>query len=313
MSTLRGDVATLRIGTRRSALALAQARGVAEMLTAHGSAVTLVEVTTDGDRSRAAVTSFGGTGVFVTALREQLLAGDIDVAVHSLKDLPTAAAVGVELAAVPTREDARDAVVSRDRQPLSALPRGARVGTGAPRRAAQLRALGLGLDVVPVRGNVDTRLRMVADGQLDAVVVARAGLARLGRLDAAAEILDVGRKLPAPGQGALAIECRTDEPALIATLGVLEDTTARAAVTAERAVLAALRAGCTAPVGAYAAPVIGPGGRPDLALEAVVAADSGHGIRLSITGPLDAAEELGHALAAELLAAGAADLLGENQ
>jgi hydroxymethylbilane synthase len=203
--------------------------------------------------------------------------------------------------------------VSRDRQPLTALGPGARVGTGAPRRAAQLRSLGLDLTVVPVRGNVDTRLRMVADGELDAVVVARAGLARLGLLDEAAEILDVDRMLPAPGQGALAIECRADEPALLATLGVLDDATTRAAVTAERAVLAALRAGCTAPVGAYAAPVTGPGGRSDLSLDAVVAADRGDGIRLSITGPLAAAEELGHALAAELLAAGAADFLGEKQ
>jgi hydroxymethylbilane synthase len=251
--------------------------------------------------------------VFVTALRERLLAGDIDVAVHSLKDLPTAPADGVTLAAVPVREDPRDVVVSRDRQTLSDLGSGARIGTGAPRRAAQLRALGLGLDVVPVRGNVDTRLRMVADGELDAVVVARAGLARLGRLDEATETLDVDRMVPAPGQGALAIECRANEHALIATLGALDDSTTRAAVTAERAVLAALRAGCTAPVGAYAEPVTGPGGRSDLSLKAVVAADRGDGVRLSITGPLAAAEELGHALAAELLAAGAADLLGENQ
>jgi hydroxymethylbilane synthase len=305
-------IATLRIGTRRSALALAQARGVAALLTERGAVVELVEVTTEGDRSREAVMTLGGTGVFVTALRERLLAGDIDLAVHSLKDLPTAPAVGITLAAVPTREDPRDVVVSRDRQPLTALAAGARVGTGAPRRTAQLRALGLGLDVVPVRGNVDTRLRLVADGKLDAVVVARAGLLRLGRADEAAEVLDVDRMLPAPGQGALAIECRADEPALIATVGVLNDPTSRAAVTAERAVLAALRAGCTAPVGAYAEPVTGPGGRSDLSLDAVVAAESGDGVRLSITGPLDAAEELGHALAAELLAAGAADLLGET-
>jgi hydroxymethylbilane synthase len=313
MSALRAEVATLRIGTRRSALALAQARGVAALLAAHGAVVELVEVTTEGDRSSDAITTLGGTGVFVTALRERLLAGDIDVAVHSLKDLPTAPAPGIALAAVPTREDPRDVVVSRDRQPLRALPVGSRVGTGAPRRSAQLRALGLGLDVVPVRGNVDTRLRLVADGKLDAVVVARAGLLRLGRADEAAEILDVDRMVPAPGQGALAIECRADEPALIATLSVLDDPVTRAAVTAERAVLAALRAGCTAPVGAYAAPVTGPGDRSDLALDAVVAAESGNGVRLSITGPLDAAEALGHALAAELLAAGAADLLGESQ
>ncbi|MDX6287422.1 MAG: hydroxymethylbilane synthase [Frankiales bacterium] len=321
MSALREDSppdvssagATMRLGTRRSALALAQAHGVATALTENGSTVELVEVTTEGDRSRAAIQEFGGTGVFVTALRERLLAGDIDVAVHSLKDLPTAPADGVTLAAVPVREDPRDVVVSRDRQTLSDLGSGARIGTGAPRRAAQLRALGLGLDVVPVRGNVDTRLRMVADGELDAVVVARAGLARLGRLDEATETLDVDRMVPAPGQGALAIECRANEHALIATLGALDDSTTRAAVTAERAVLAALRAGCTAPVGAYAEPVTGPGGRSDLSLKAVVAADRGDGVRLSITGPLAAAEELGHALAAELLAAGAADLLGENQ
>jgi hydroxymethylbilane synthase len=184
---------TLRLGTRRSALALAQSGLVAETLRAAGQQVELVEVVTEGDRSSAAVAELGGTGVFVTELRRQLLDGTVDIAVHSLKDLPTARSEDIAIAAVPAREDPRDALVTRDGRMLAELAPGTRVGTGAPRRSAQLRALGLGLEVVPVRGNVDTRLAKVESGELDAVVVAAAGLRRLGRLDAAAEILDPGR------------------------------------------------------------------------------------------------------------------------
>jgi len=299
----------LRIGTRRSALALAQAQGVATQLTALGTNPELVEVTTHGDRSAASIVELGGTGVFVTALREQLLAGDVDVAVHSLKDLPTAPAPGLVVAAVPVREDPRDVLVGRDRMTLDELPDGARVGTGAPRRIAQLRALRPDLELVAIRGNVDTRVGLVVRGELDAVVVARAGLARLGRLDDATETLDVDRMLPAPGQGALAIECRADDAAVIEMLVQLDDTTTRAVVTAERTVLATLRAGCTAPVGAYAVTSSTSGVTPELHLDAVVAAMSGDGVRLSAIGPVEAAEQLGRDLATELLAAGAADLL----
>jgi hydroxymethylbilane synthase len=212
---------TIRIGTRRSALALAQSGLVADVLRAAGHEVELVEIVTEGDRSTAAIEQLGSTGVFVTELRQRLLAGDVEVAVHSFKDLPTQPADGIALAAVPPRADPRDALVSRDRLDLAQLPSGSRVGTGSPRRTAQLRALGFGLEVEPIRGNVDTRLRRVADGDFDAVVVAAAGLARLGRLGEASEILDPGQMLPAPAQGALAIECRTGDAELIGVLAPL--------------------------------------------------------------------------------------------
>jgi hydroxymethylbilane synthase len=305
---------TLRVGTRRSALALAQSGLVAEALRAAGHEVELVEVVTDGDRSSAAVAELGGTGVFVTELRRQLIDGAVDIAVHSLKDLPTAAPEDITLAAVPAREDPRDALVSRDGSMLAELSPGTRVGTGAPRRAAQLRALGLGLEVVPVRGNVDTRLGKVAAGELDAVVVAAAGLRRLGRIDEAAEVLDPGQVLPAPGQGALAIECRAGDSDLAARLAAaLDDPYTRAAVTAERILLARLEAGCTAPVGALADIAAADEGNEEIYLRAVVAEAAGtRSIKLSTTGALDEAERVGQRLAEDLLEAGAADLIGES-
>ena len=313
--TGRGS-AILRVGTRRSALALAQARLVADAVTARtGRAVELVEITTHGDTSSAAVAELGGTGVFVSALRDALLAGDIAVAVHSLKDLPTAAAGGLVVAAVPPREDPRDALVARARLSLAELPPGARVGTGSPRRTAQLRALGLGLEIVPVRGNVDTRLRLVAEGQVDAVVLARAGLVRLGRVEEISEVLDPLQLLPAPGQGALAVECRAGDDPLLADLAALDDPASHAAVTAERTLLADLEAGCTAPVGALAEPVEGDEG-PELYLRAVVASlDGSASVRLSATGPLTepgSAAGIGRRLAAALLDEGVADLMRER-
>ena len=158
----------------------------------------------------------GGTGVFVSALRDALLDGRVDVAVHSLKDLPTTPADGIALAAVPLREDPRDVVVARDGLTLGELPVGSRLGTGSPRRVSQLAALGLGLELQGIRGNVDTRIRKVREGEVDAVVLARAGLARLGRLDEVTEVLDPLQMLPAPGQGALAVECRSDDADLVA-------------------------------------------------------------------------------------------------
>lgn len=311
----------LRLGTRRSALATVQAQQVADALTARtGTPVELVPVTTLGDTSREALTQLGGTGVFVSALREALLERRVDAAVHSLKDLPTAGAPGVRLAAVPPREDPRDVLVARDGLTLGELPVGARIGTGSPRRAAQLRALGLGHDVVPVRGNVDTRLRLVADGELDAVVLARAGLARLGRLAEATEVLDPLQMLPAPGQGALAIECRasddpTSEDGRIADLlGSLDDAVTRHVVTAERTLLAALEAGCSAPVGALGEAAAGEDEHVlELYLRAVVSATDGSAsVRLSATGPLDEAARIGRDLAATLLTEGAADLMWER-
>jgi hydroxymethylbilane synthase len=305
--------AALRLGTRRSALATAQSRAVADRLAAiTGREVELVEVVTEGDRNQAAVQQLGGTGVFVTALRERLLAGDVDLAVHSLKDLPTAAAPGLVLAAVPEREDPRDVLVTRDGRVLADLAPGSRVGTGSPRRIAQLRALGLGLDVVPVRGNVDTRLRKVADGELDAVVLARAGLARLGRTGEVSEVLDPLQLLPAPGQGALAVECRADDE-VADLVAKLDDPTARAAVVAERALLAALEAGCTAPVGALADVAVDDDGEEEIYLRGVVASlDGSLVLRMSATGPASQPEATGRRLAADLLDAGAADLMGES-
>ena len=303
--------APLRLGTRRSALALAQARSVAaELARASGRPVELVEITTAGDVSRAPLTAIGGTGVFVSALREALLAGHVDLAVHSLKDLPTAAAPGLTLAAVPPREDARDVLCASHGRTLAELPAGAVVGTGSPRRIAQLHALGLGLRVVPVRGNVDTRLGRVASGDLDAVVLARAGLARLGRLDAVTEALDPLQMLPAPGQGALAVECRAGDGDVLPVLAALDDPVSRAAVVCERSLLAAVEAGCTAPVGAYAEAGEGDHG-VELYLRAVVASPDGAVcIRKSATGPLDAAHDLGRDLAAQFLADGAAAVIG---
>ena len=309
--TLTVDRSTLRLGTRGSALAMTQSGSVADTVRARvGRAVELVHVVTAGDTSSAAVSQLGGTGVFVTALRDALLAGEVDFAVHSYKDLPTAPADGLVIAAVPTRADARDALVARDGLTLAELPEGSRVGTGSPRRTAMLRALGLGLDVVPIRGNVDTRLGKVASGELDAVVLARAGLARLGRLLEVTEVLDPLQVLPAPAQGALAVECRADDTELIAALAMLDDPDTRAAVTAERALLAALEAGCTAPVGALAEVAEGDDG-PEIYLRgAVVALDGRNDLRRSATGSREFADVVGRRLADELLESGAAELMG---
>ena len=293
---------------------MAQSRLVADAITARtGRTVELVQVTTEGDSSTEALTEIGGTGVFVNALREALLAGVVDIAVHSLKDLPTAQPEQILLAAVPMREDPRDALVARDGLTLGELPSGSRVGTGSPRRAAQLRALGLGLEVVPVRGNVDTRIALVTGGELDAVVLARAGLARLGRLEAATEVIDPIQMLPAPGQGALAVECRSADPSdLHDLLGVLDDASTRLAVIAERTLLATLEAGCSAPVGAYGEPAEGEH-VPELYLRAaVVALDGSASVRLSASGPLAEAARIGRDLAAVLLDEGAADLMWEH-
>lgn len=290
----------LRLGTRASALATSQSGWVARRLRDVGRAVELVTVTTEGDTSRRSLTEIGGTGVFASALREALLGGRIDLAVHSLKDLPTAPAPGLVVAAVPEREDPRDVLVARDGLALRELPVGSVVGTGSPRRAAQLALARPDLQVRDIRGNVDSRIRMVRDGTLDAVVLARAGLARLGRLDDATDELDLDTMLPAAGQGALAVECRAADATLVADLADLLDHPAtRAAVTAERAALAALEAGCTAPVGALAVPADGKPGA-SLILHAFAALDSGPQRRV-VTGATDAPDQLGRTVAEQLL------------
>ncbi|MEU7850644.1 hydroxymethylbilane synthase [Micromonospora parva] len=306
--------APLRLGTRGSALAMAQSGQVAEAVTAAtGRPVELVEVVTAGDRSTAPVHRLG-VGVFVSALRDALTAGTIDFAVHSYKDLPTAGAGGLHIAAVPARQDPRDALVARDGRTLAELPPGATVGTGALRRIAQLHALGLQLEVTPIRGNIDTRLGRVLgpDADLDAIVLARAGLARIGRTDAITETLDPMLMLPAPAQGALAVECRVDDQDLVGLLALLDHAPSRAAVTAERAFLATLEAGCSAPVAAYAELAEGETGDEIYLRGAVISPDGTRDLRLSRTGtPADAAE-IGKALAAELLDLGADSILGHE-
>ncbi|NIH85877.1 hydroxymethylbilane synthase [Amycolatopsis granulosa] len=315
---------TIRIGTRGSALARTQTGTVADVLRKAGEQVEIVPITTPGDRSSAPIAEIG-VGVFTSALREALLNKQVDVAVHSYKDLPTAPEPGIVLAAVPPREDPRDALIARDGLTLGELPSGSRIGTGSPRRTAQLRALGLGFEVVPIRGNIDTRLNKVFDGELDAVVLARAGLVRLGRADVITETLDPIQMLPAPAQGALAVECRVDDVDIEHLLrSIVDDEATRAAVTAERAMLAALEAGCSAPVGALAEVVedyedTGEDARvvERVSLRGVAAAglddESVQLLRASAVAGKSEAEQLGRDLAAELLDLGAGALSGPGR
>ena len=309
------------MGTRGSKLALTQTGTVADALRATGAEVEIVTVTTPGDKSMAPIATIG-VGVFTSALREALLRGEVDVIVHSYKDLPTAPEPGITLAAVPPREDPRDALIARDGLTLGELPPGSTVGTGAARRTAQLRALGLGLEIVPIRGNIDTRMRKVTDGELDAVVLARAGLARIGRAEAITETLDPIQMLPAPAQGALAVECRSadvDIEQLLAS--TVDDEGTRVAVTAERALLAALEAGCSAPVGALAEIVedLDAEGKvvERISLRGTAAVDGENGavdmVRASALADKDQAAQLGKDLAAELLDLGAGALSGPAQ
>jgi hydroxymethylbilane synthase len=296
---------TLRLGTRRSPMAIAQSTQVGRAITsATGREVEIVGIESVGDASREQLTQIGGTGVFVSSLRASLLAGEIDLAVHSLKDLPVGPAAGIVLAAVPGRDDPRDALAARDGAKLADLPLGAKVGTGSPRRAAQLLILRPDIRPAPLRGNAGTRLAKVQTGELDAVVLAHAGLARIGRLDAVSQVFDPDEMMPAPGQGALAVECREGREDLVALLGVIDDPFSRAATTAERSLLAGLQAGCSAPVGAYAA------GTDVLRLRGlVVAADGGRALRGSASGTLAEAEQIGRQVAADLLARGAASYM----
>ncbi|QDY78363.1 hydroxymethylbilane synthase [Streptomyces qinzhouensis] len=312
----------LRLGTRRSKLAMAQSGQVARAVEAlTGRSVELVEITTYGDTSREHLAQIGGTGVFVAALREALAAGEVDFAVHSLKDLPTAQPDELVLAAIPKREDPRDVLIARDGLTFDRLPEGARVGTGSPRRAAQLNAYARAhhtrIETVPIRGNVDTRIGFVHSGELDAVVLAAAGLNRMGRSAEVTDFLSVDFVLPAPGQGALAIECPAHDTELIAVLAELDDPVTRVAVTAERSLLAALEAGCSAPVGALA-DLLGDGQAvTEMRLRGVVGTTDGVTlVQLSVTGPVPTSHgdaiALGRELASEMLAKGAAGLMGER-
>ncbi|MFF5209928.1 hydroxymethylbilane synthase [Streptosporangium sp. NPDC000396] len=297
----------LKLGTRRSVMATTQSGLVAARLTElTGRVVELVGVTTFGDVTKANLTQLGGTGVFVSALRDKLIEGAIDFAVHSLKDLPTTQDPRVVIAAIPPRDDPRDALVSTAK--LADLPAGSKIGTGSPRRVAQLRAIRPDLDYVPIRGNADTRIGKVTSGELQGVVLAAAGLGRLGRESEISQIFETEEMLPAPGQGALAVECRADRADLIELLSVLDDAQTRTAVTAERVVLNALEAGCAAPVGAYAAEH----GQKLILTAAVVAIDGKRAVRKSAAGTPSAPMDLGRGLAAEMIAEGAGTLIGEQ-
>jgi hydroxymethylbilane synthase len=288
----------LRLGTRGSQLALAQARLVADRLeaAAPGLAVELVTIATAGDRDQATPLAAGERpGWFTTAIQEALQRGEVDIAVHSLKDLPTRRPQGLVIAAVPLREDPRDALVSRTGAPLRSLPPGAVVGTGSPRRETQLRELRPDLDIRPIRGNVETRIRKVREGEYDAAVVALAGLRRLGLEAEAAEIFGFEELLPAPGQGALAVECRADDARARGLLARIDDPAVRLAVTAERSFLAAIEGGCSFPAAAYAEHF-----GTTLKLHALVAS-GGRIVRSKMGGPAETAAGLGRQLAEELL------------
>lgn len=306
MNSQAADAAPIRLGTRRSHLAMTQSTWVAEQLRAHGHAVEIVEITTEGDVNRASLAQMGGTGVFAAAIRRALLDGEVDMAVHSLKDLPVAPEPGLVIAGIPVREDPRDTLIARDGLTLGELPAGAVVGTGSPRRAAQLQALGLGFEIRDIRGNIDTRMGYVTSGELDGVILARAGLTRVERTGAISETIDPLQMLPAPGQGALGLECREGDARVIAALAELDDADTRAAVTAERAVLGALEAGCAAPVGALAEIVEEPDGSLEISLRAFVGApDGSFELRRSDVGSYDNPAAVGEALARTLLDDGA--------
>lgn len=296
---------TLRIGTRASALAMAQAGTIAEQLGGE-----LVPIVSEGDTSTASLSTIGGRGVFASALREALLAREVDVLVHSYKDLPTTPIEGLSIGAVPERADARDALCARDGLTLATLPEGARVGTGSPRRRAQLAARRPDLELVDLRGNVDTRLGRVASADperaLDAVMLAAAGLGRLGRLDVVTEYLPLEEWPTAPGQAALAVETRAGDEHLAAAV---DHRPTRLAADAERGVLALLGAGCAAPIGAHAfvedellfltAVVYRPDGTAQLSSSHAAALDD---------GDADAAASVARQVTDELLRQGAADL-----
>lgn len=323
----------LRLGTRRSALALAQSQGIADALAAaSGRLVELVPIVSEGDISRASLASLGGTGIFATRLREALLAGECDLLVHSLKDLPTAPAPGLVIAATPLRADPRDVVVTRDGTALHELAPGSTLGTGSPRRVAQARRRNPRVDIRDIRGNVDSRLARVRDGELDAVLLAAAGLARLGVDDEALrfERLGLAEWPTAAGQGSLAVEIRADADAAVAdAVAALDDEPTRIAVTAERAVLAGLEAGCSAPIAVHArvrgaelrvrAIVYSLDGARRVGIDRTIGLHAGYARELSGSGngadaadganPIARAARAGSDVARRLLERGAADVV----
>lgn len=325
----------IRLGTRRSALAQAQSGHVAAALEKiSGRRVELVPIVSEGDTNRASLSEIGGLGVFATRLREALLAGQCDFLVHSLKDLPTAVPEGLLIAATPPREDARDVVITRDGTPLHALQAGAKVGTGSPRRIAQVRLRSPRSEVVDIRGNVDSRLARVETGELDAVILAAAGLSRLGsETTLKREELGLAEWPTAPGQGSLAVETTVDAASdLRAALAELDDEETRLAITVERAILEGLDAGCQAPMAAHAVVtgdsmrvrtiVYDPASERRIGLDVTESLNRGY-IRSHGSGddadaadgadPNRAAREFGLSVARRLLEQGAADLVPREQ
>jgi hydroxymethylbilane synthase len=295
----------IRIGSRGSALALWQAEHVKARLSALGHEATITVITTTGDRVLdRRLENVGGKGAFLKEIEEAMLAGEIDLAVHSLKDVPTGLPAGLRLCAFLERADPRDAFISKDGCTLAALPAGARIGTTSLRRQAQLRAMRPDLRIEDLRGNVDTRLRKVHEGAFDAILLAMAGITRLGRASEVTEVIPAEVILPAPGQGAIALECRNDARDVADAAEALNDEATERAVTAERSFLAALGGGCNVPLGAYAE--LGDGG--DLRLRVLVAREDGSAVvKGERTGP--SARALGRALAEELIAKGAGELM----
>ncbi|MHB1022180.1 MAG: hydroxymethylbilane synthase [Acidobacteriaceae bacterium] len=304
---------TIRIGSRGSQLALWQANHIADKLRQQGHPIAITIIKTTGDRmqdaafARTLSPEVDGKGLFTKEIEEALLAGTIDLAVHSLKDLPTELAPPFKIAAIPPRVDPRDALVASVYGSLAELPQGARIGTTSPRRQAQLRAQRKDLVFVEMRGNVDTRLRKLSEGQVEALVLAAAGLERLDRTEWIRHRFSASEICPAAGQGALAIECRADDAETQAALHFLDDVATRFAVTAERAALTALGGGCQTPIGAYCVPE-GTGYR----IHTAVAAPDGAKILRAETyaGRDESAEALGKSVADELLSQGAMALLG---
>jgi len=296
----------VRLGTRGSRLALVQAEAIAAGLVARGAEPEIVTIRTSGDQlAQVALADFGGKALFVKEVEEALLEGRVDVGVHSLKDMPAHVPPALCLAAFPPREDPADVLVTRDGRTLEELPAGAVVGTSSLRRRVLLLARRADLRLEPIRGNVDTRLRKLEDGAYDAVVLARAGLLRLGVAPPGAVRLDPESFLPPPGQGVLGVEARAADRALVALLGALDDTDTRRAAEAERAYLQRLGAGCHTPVAGWA--------RREgdaIVMRGLVASPDGlQQLTATSRGPLSSPEAVGHAVADTLLAQGAATLL----
>jgi hydroxymethylbilane synthase len=305
-----GKTTTLRIGTRGSKLARRQADWVAEGLRSRGHSVEIVEITTRGDVDQTElIGDIGAPGVFTKEIQRAVLSGDVDVAVHSLKDLPTDSVAGLTLAAVPTRESAADVLISTIAASLDTLPKGARVGTGSLRRQAQLRHARPDFVVLAIRGNVDTRLRKLDEGQFDAIVLAEAGLKRLGLAHRISHVLPFDVMLPAVGQGALGIECREEDLPTRAALAALDDAATHVAVLAERALLARLRGGCLAPIGA-----LGQMMNRNLVLSAVVlSADGARRLHAEDSASIEEAEAVGERVADALLSQGAGALIAGSR